>query len=98
MQEIPKNLENLQKTTKNYDYLSLIQFESPNKDSSFGKMPLSSIKSSPIYGFGSCDRDNTKKLYLSKDLSKQSLGNSFLTIKPLKFKRNALPWCFLRNF
>lgn len=39
---------------------------------SFGKLPLSMEKSQPLYGFGTGKRFNTDKLFLSKDLAKQS--------------------------
>ena len=60
------------KKTNNFDYLALLQFETPNKTSTFGKVPTSDIKSSPQYGFGTCDRDKAKNVFLSKDLAKLS--------------------------
>jgi len=61
----------------NHDYLALIQFETPNKNSSFGKVPTSDIKTSPQYGFGSSEREKAKNLYLSKDLAKVSLFGTY---------------------
>lgn len=67
------------KKKKVYEYSDLIYLESPNKISTFGKNPVSDIKSSPCYGFGTSDREKEKKVYISKDLSKLSMfGNIYL--------------------
>lgn len=68
---------------KVYDYSNLIYFESPQKNSTFGKVITSDIKSSPSYGFGTSDREKEKNVYISRDISKLSLfGNfSFISLK-----------------
>ena len=70
--QIEEPLLHTPQKTKNYDYLSLINFETPNKNSSFGLLP--DLKSSPHYAFGSETREKSKILYLSKDLAKKVKG------------------------
>ena len=64
---------------KKYTINDLIQFESPETYSAFGKRVVSSQKTAPKFGFGTSDRAAQAKLFLSKELSMTAhVGELFL--------------------
>ena len=60
-----------------YDYNCLLKFETPLKNTSFGRMLLSTESSSPNPVFGNSDRDTIKKEYLSKELCNSAMKGYF---------------------
>lgn len=67
-------VEEIKAVPKVYSYFDLLQFESPNKYSGFGKMTISTKPSAPKYGFGTADRQKQAKVFQSKALSKTFVG------------------------
>jgi hypothetical protein len=53
-----------------YDKADLLQFESPNKLSSIGKMVLSTKTSAPTVSFGTSTRAKQNKLFINSDFAK----------------------------
>lgn len=72
-------VEEIKAVPKVYNYFDLLQFESPNKYSGFGKMMVSTKPSAPKYGFGTADRQKQAKVFQSKALSKTFVGTHFKT-------------------
>ena len=67
-------VEEITAVPKVSSYYDLLQFESPNKYSGFGKMVVSHKPSAPKYGFGTADRQQQAKVFQSKALSKTFVG------------------------
>ena len=77
-------VEEVKPIPKVYSYFDLLQFESPNKYSGFGKMVISNKASAPKYGFGTADRQKQAKVFQSKALSKTFVGKNILLFTLLK--------------
>ncbi|EGR29290.1 hypothetical protein IMG5_159370 [Ichthyophthirius multifiliis] len=66
--------EQVQVPTKIYTYQDLLNFESAEIYSSFGKMRLSTKLTAPKYGFGTADRQQQNKVFQNKELAKTNFA------------------------
>ena len=73
-----------------------LQLDSKQAKTSFGRLPLSTEKSNPVFGFTQAKRDEAEKLFLgdvtkNNNIAKQSPGPVYIYEDQVKYSKVSKP-------